>query len=98
MTIDQMIAVLEGAKAGKPVEYRYAHAGIGPWLHILTENVTWNFRDFEYRLKPSPREFWVNFYNSGAYSVYTSRESADMGHLGERVQCIHVREVMEDSQ
>lgn len=42
-----------------------------------------------------PREFWVNVYEGDCYSsLYQSKESADMLATSNRLDCIHVREVI----
>ena len=42
-----------------------------------------------------PREFWVNEYEWGFSCLYDSEARADEGGGGNRVRCIHVREVIE---
>ena len=56
MTIDEMIAVLEAAKAGKSIEARVIDDS--KWYTAATQ--CWDFCDIEYRVKPEPRVLWVS--------------------------------------
>lgn len=47
-----------------------------------------------YRIKPEPREWWINVYNNGDKTAYSAKDIAD-DCAGFRIDCIHVREVME---
>ena len=59
MTIDEMIAVLQGAKDGKMIQ---CNAGFG-WED--TRCPGWNFDTVNYRIKPEPREVWHAVYSWG---------------------------------
>lgn len=52
----------------------------------------------QYRIKPKPREFWVNVYTNevGIGYGYASRKVADDCAAPNRLDCIHVREVMDE--
>ena len=54
MTLDEMIAVLMAAKDGKVIQFR----NVCGWEDA--EDVYWNFRVNEYRVKPEPEV--VGFY------------------------------------
>jgi hypothetical protein len=54
-----MIAVLQAAKAGKRVEFRSRKCQfLPPWEDSPCPS--WDFDEFEYRVKPEPRTIWVN--------------------------------------
>lgn len=55
MTIDEMIAVLEGARDGKVIECRVK--GGTSWGDVKYPN--WDFVCYDYRIKPEPMEWWV---------------------------------------
>jgi hypothetical protein len=68
MTIDEMIAVLQAAKAGKKIEVRSNGSEIwNPMIGTLCNHEDWsapcneppkfNFGMFDYRVKPEPREW-----------------------------------------
>lgn len=51
MTHDEMIAVITAHKEGKAIEWRSSCSS--KWL-VLGCNPTWNFGQYEYRIKPTP--------------------------------------------
>lgn len=60
MTIDEMIAVLQAAKAGKQIEAR-PHDMSQTWFTVIwTPENRWQFDKFDYRVKPEPREGWIH--------------------------------------
>jgi hypothetical protein len=70
MDIDSMIAVLQAAKEGKPIEVRGNGSAtwnslIGiicpheTWSHSCNEPPMFNFGIYDYRVKPEPREWWI---------------------------------------
>lgn len=48
-----------------------------------------------YRIKPDPREIWVNEYPAGGNHVHKSAESAEQGKMGTRAVTRRYREVLE---
>lgn len=42
-----------------------------------------------------PREFWVNIYTNGFDMIHDTREKADTHATPGRLECIHMREVIE---
>ena len=58
---------------------------------------TWDWNGFNYRVKPEPREWWVNEYRDGpADFIYPSKEKADSECASNRIRRFRVREVLED--
>ena len=58
-------------------------------------DVCWNWRGYEYRVKPEPREFWGVVYEDGSVTAFSTltqaeRESSETGR-----QIIVLREVIE---
>jgi hypothetical protein len=50
-----------------------------------------------YREPRKAREWWINVYPDDLDSCsYTTREKADQEHASNRIECIHVREVLGD--
>lgn len=58
MTNDEMIAVLQVAKEGKAIQCRYRDR-VKYKDEWMTAEPHWNFPEFDYRVAPEPREFWV---------------------------------------
>jgi len=94
MTDAEIIAVVKAHMDGKSIEHRARNSNNAPWL---TSTPNWSFSDLDYRVKPEPREWWINRY-ADAYGdrVYATEELADNGASFSRLECIHVREVLED--
>jgi hypothetical protein len=87
------MAVMQAFLDGKTIQRRRNTADA--WLTDISG--VWDFVMYEYRVKPEPREFWVNWYTGGGKSVHLSREAAKDAEdpyqvLAER---IHVREVID---
>jgi hypothetical protein len=97
MTIDAMIAVLQAAAAKKVIQFR--RAGGDAWADHTTAP-EWDFSNWEYRVKPEPREWWLAMF-PGDVTVCTSLTSAEDvrfskgGHSRYPEQIIHVREVID---
>jgi hypothetical protein len=104
MDIDSMIAVLQAAKAGKQIEYRTRRSTNGstdPWAitHSITERGWFDSQVFDYRVKPEPREWWVNVYDGMPEGfVHPTKEDAEhwkSQSSGTRKEVVRVREVLE---
>lgn len=55
-----------------------------------------NNSDWEYRIKPEPREFWVNIYEDGDIFIHPSKEKALQNAGSKRIpQTIRLREVID---
>jgi hypothetical protein len=92
---DEMIAVLQAAEAGKIIQCRRKHGGTWDEGFIRSNSrVGFNFIDYDYRVKPEPREWWIHKneitgYCSGAYpcpQLYIRPNEIE----------IHVREVLDE--
>ena len=92
MNIDEMIAVMEASKT-KVIQAR--RTASSEWSDVKAPN--WDWFACEYRVKPQPREFWINTYSNG--SVYLHNNSEEAGWQkrcsGNTSTTIHVIEVIE---
>lgn len=70
MNIDEMISVLQAAKAGKPIQFKVHDGG---WADV-DNTPDWNFSYCDYREKIVPRVVYFNEYPDGhvgpAYKTY----------------------------
>jgi len=91
MTEQEMIDVLQAHLDGKTIQIKAGDIG---WVDLESPN--WNFAGSKYRVKPTPREFWINVYDGHPLAMYVhrSKESADKENSA-RKECIHVIEVTE---
>lgn len=94
MTYDEIITVVNALKEGKQVQIEGEK---GKWDDIT--NPALNFGMNNYRVKPVPREFWINYYHKDGREIYStvhqSRFEADRAANMCHHKVIHVREVLE---
>ena len=90
-TTKEMIEVMQAFEDGEDIQADcYDSAG---W-HDIVRSV-WNWSDCDYRIKPKPREVWINEYEDGCKAVY-DRESFARNYRKPGGETIKFREVMED--
>lgn len=75
-TLAEKIAVMQAAERGEEIEVRAC--GSSDW-HLPAQYFAWNWRDFDYRVKPKPQKFWVLFDINGR--VMTSGTGQTPDHL-----------------
>ena len=86
------IEVMQAAEEGKGLEYKVR--AFGDWLEC--NSPIWDWDECDYRVKPKPREVWVNCYNGYMYGPYLSKDVANRNAMpGPGRECIHFREVIE---
>ena len=102
MNIDEMIEVLQAMKEGKKILIR-ENAPSYCWRdYVYSDNTGgMNFVVFEFKVKPEPREFYVNIDRTGLYTHKTEKEAIKgkttlVGHININTETIKVREVLED--
>lgn len=100
---NQTIMTREEAKTLLPIITAWANGeniqiqnGTG-WCDIVHHvDLQFDCDPDRYRMKPEPREFWLNIYpQPDTIAVHTTKAQADAIALSDRVECIKVREVME---
>ena len=94
MTTTEMIAVLQAFERGEVIEYRPKNS-----QRWGSAEPIWNFSQFDYRVKPKPREWWLNVYKTSVCS-HGSRAEADreQDNVARRIDCVHVREVLDGQE
>jgi hypothetical protein len=90
--------ILKAYAEGAEIEYRGTAASSSVWPDTWTGVKGPTFQpDLEYRIKPKPREVWVNFYESRLPATYrteaAARETATPTALA---VAVHMREVIEE--
>jgi hypothetical protein len=97
MTLDKMIEVLQAAKDGKEIEFKEKNKSYWQRLYYKEEEgglAAWNFWEYDYRIKPKPREIWVNKYSSH-WLAHPTKESAIL-HSGGTLEPVLFREVIDE--
>lgn len=88
----ELLPVIQAWAEGKAVQCRGRYCSDN-WGDSTCP--TWR-DDFDYRIKPEPREWWVNVYpGDSAGNLHNTKEHADSHSSDRRIACIKVREVME---
>ena len=80
--------IMDAFMNGETVQYKKATGG---WRGAT--NPTWNFVNYEYRIKPKPREFWIELNAEGE----TTGKLAGFKFISNPwYKIIKVREVLDD--
>lgn len=87
-------AVVQAWLDGATIEY-YSKT-FGKWSETANNDPSWDVNT-KYRVKPAPREWWINIYppHVGENIMHPSKEKADSAAGGYRIECVHVKEVIE---
>jgi len=96
VTHDEMIEVIQAHKEGKEIQCRLKDPSLDEMGWLTKGGDTFNFTDYIYRIKPEPKEIWVNEHRQAVDIGYSSREEA-VNHAywdAERV-AVHYKEVIE---
>lgn len=93
-TLKEKIEVMQAALYGKEVQFFNSS---GEWQDLEDEEPLWDWDQFDYRIKPTPLEFWVNVHANltHAVEVFTTEGDAEIHAKHSKVKTIKVREVME---
>ena len=87
-TAKQFIDVLQAFVDGRPVEVKTQFG----WEEI--KNPNFGSSPENYRVKPEPREWFINIYENRACGLYHSKMAADNNAVVGRVECVRVREIL----
>jgi hypothetical protein len=101
MTHDEMIYVLQAHKEGERIQRQNKNSELGEleeeWIDILTP--TWDFRNYNFRVRRKPRKWWLNVYRDGYRENcvrYLSKKEAveAVKDREDFVDCIPVQELL----
>jgi len=100
MKDEEKIKVIQAHIDGALIQYKekfIARHSIKKWKDT-SEDISWNFYRIDYRIKPIPREFYTNIYNSGKHgSLYATIEEAEcVKESAVNFKTIKLIEVLED--
>ena len=86
------IEVMQAALDGEKIEFQDSN---GDWID---SDPAWNWNSTDYRIKPKPREFWVNIYASKdmGYAYETEEKAVQAGGIN-ALKTIKVREVLDEN-
>lgn len=78
-TLAEKIAVMQAAERGEEIEIRAC--GCANW-HLPAQDFAWNWRDYDYRVKPKPQKFWVVFNDKNQLVAATNIPISDNAKFG----------------
>jgi len=96
-TLREKIEIMTAAEDGAVIQWK----GMGEEIWISADlpegiEVSFNWTDFDYRIKPAPMEIWVNIYSDYLGGPHFSKSEADNEFGGKnRVSCKRFIEVIE---
>ncbi len=96
-TLRDMIEVMEAAEQGKVIQIKSKRVSIQNWRTI--EEPDWNWRDYKYRVKKEPREWYICTYPATGETRRWHCNQKDQAIKHAKLwneELIHVREVLED--
>lgn len=92
------IEVMQAFVDGKTIQHRVRDTSgrYYPWDQLRMIAPVWNWWATEYRVKPEPKEIWVNEYGQGFGAIHSTKENAlDYVNTGVIRKAVHFREVIE---
>lgn len=95
MTVPEMIEVLQAFQQEKIIEWRYKSST--EWKEATTP--VWDFKLYEYRIKPEPREYWIVIDTTTNYPLGVGLSPSDakinVRTTSQGMKITKVREVLE---
>ncbi len=87
----ELLPIIAAFSEGKEIQCE--GMSCGKWVTPLEPNFS---PELKWRIKPEPREFWVNEYASGVVRWYDTPNEADQNRrgAGDFLRTIHFREVI----
>jgi hypothetical protein len=75
MTTKEKIAVMQAYLDGRPIQLRCNGGNGGHWADLLSEPM-WTWGQDRYRIKPEPREWWLELHKSfTCWGGHTSQQA-----------------------
>ena len=72
--IGTIIPIMEAYKAGKAIQFRDINDPTHHWEDV--EHPSWNFNEIAYRVKPEPKELFVNLFDDGSVTAHNTHAEA----------------------
>ena len=88
---ERRIEVMQAFVDDENIEAKNRNGSSG-WYSVEGDP-SWNWSACDFRVRPKPREFWVNIYPH-SFATYNTKKEADAYAL-QRSVCIKVREVVD---
>jgi hypothetical protein len=85
MDHDEMIAVIQAHKEGKEIQFRCVDDFDKTWTSYSESSPSWNFSEFEYRIKPEPRKPMVIYVNEFTFGFSLIHHISELSALAEKI-------------
>ncbi len=86
-------AIMQAYADGKEIQFKYFKDS--HWMSLQTFGTEFDFATYDYRVKPKPREYWLNIYPGNVTVIHNTFDSAAESRSPDGTT-IHVREVLKD--
>jgi hypothetical protein len=93
----EKIAIMQAFLDGKTIEAKdpFGSGDKGKWI-ILEGEPNWQWGQLHYRIKPEPKEIWVNEHSHGKLYAYNTEHAAQVCTTGYAMRtAVLYREVIE---
>jgi len=92
------LPIIQAWSEGRQIQFRT----VDVWVDVgdRTQLIFFNNPE-DYRVKPEPpkpREWWINRYTHLDDCIHASKADADRNATSCRIECVHVREILDESQ
>ena len=94
MNTVEKIKIMQAWLNGQKIRYR-VEGGVWCYTDNSCTCPTWDWSTCVYEI--APREFWINVSNRGACTLHIAKSLADGAAGRDRIECIHVREIVDDN-
>lgn len=101
MKTEEMLKVMQASLEGKKIQFaKKKYLGTPGFIWNEVGDLSWNWKDNVYRVKPEPYERWLTV-NKDDYDLvggvfYTEAQARSATKNRSNVEIIHVREVIEE--
>ena len=94
MKLVTKIKVMQAAEEGETIQWCKDNDLGNGWKDVDINYISWDWNHHAYRIKPQPKEIWVNEYKN--HSGFHNTKEAAIGVAGFRVirRAVHYREVL----
>jgi hypothetical protein len=92
MTHDEIITVVQAHKDGEQLQIRLTRKKNNDFIWSDLRGNIWDFEQFEYRIKPKPRERWFGQYPNGQLTVCAYQTKQEVENFGPEYKPICFKE------
>ena len=92
----ELLPIITAFANGEEIQCRNQNSSESRMVFVENEFPRFEIEYYEFRIKPKPREFWINIYPSGVgFDCFDTEQKANLKAGSLRSECIRLREVIE---